>query len=204
MLAGPQMWISRPGSCSGGKNPSPWMWSMCRWVSRMSSRRTLAGRSAASRRIPVPASRISTVPAGPSTSHADGVAAVASGLGAGSGERAARAPETHFHAFFDQKIATAPRKRFDWPTRGIAVISMCRRTWSNPWIHRLPCAGWRCDSATVSGSVLGRQRPAFLVGRPEGRRPLCRAQLPGLLEAPAEDRLRGLVVEEQRALRDRR
>ena len=57
-----------PSPGSAGKKPSPWMWSMCRCVSRMSRRRTFAESSAASRRMPVPASRINTVPRGPSTS----------------------------------------------------------------------------------------------------------------------------------------
>jgi hypothetical protein len=60
--AGPQIVIRESLRKQGGKNISPWMWSRCRWVSRM----LMFGIPAASAnprvRIPVPASRISTSP----------------------------------------------------------------------------------------------------------------------------------------------
>src|SRR5450756_79623 len=43
------------------------MWSICRWVNNMSTRRIDSGMVAARRRMPVPASRTSTVPARPTT-----------------------------------------------------------------------------------------------------------------------------------------
>jgi hypothetical protein len=53
---GPHRCTSTSGRKSGAKNPSPRMWSMCRWVSNTSTRARSAGSASPSRRMPLPAS----------------------------------------------------------------------------------------------------------------------------------------------------
>src|SRR5438876_1215099 len=55
------MWTSHRGSNSGPKKPRPWMWSRCRWVSRMSTRSSCPSERP-SAAIPVPASSTTRLP----------------------------------------------------------------------------------------------------------------------------------------------
>ena len=59
---GPQIRIVDSARKQGGKNIRPWMWSRCRWVSRMLIRGMSGGSEKPSVRMPVPASRIRVSP----------------------------------------------------------------------------------------------------------------------------------------------
>jgi hypothetical protein len=50
------------GHVQGAKNISPWMWSRCKWVSRMSIRRALAASLSPRLRMPEPASSTRSLP----------------------------------------------------------------------------------------------------------------------------------------------
>jgi hypothetical protein len=60
--SGPQITISELGRKAGAKNSSPWMWSTCRWVSRMLIRAPSWVSVSPRLRMPVPASSTMMVP----------------------------------------------------------------------------------------------------------------------------------------------
>ena len=178
---------------------------MCRWVSRISTRRTrrIDGRAKpADARAGIEHQHRAFAPA-----HADAgrVAAVARRLRAGCGERAARAPERDLHLQISQKMLIAPRsvlrladerERRDVQMPPFAVAA------AHPHVCARPGAAWRAPR--IIGRSSGGMGLRSSSTRGDARGPLGGGHFARLVEAPIEDRLGRLVVVDERARRRRR
>ena len=169
--AGPRGAPPRPARRRARRSPSPWMWSMCRWVSRTSIRRVLAPSARPRRRMPVPASRTSTLPSAARDLDARRVAAVPRGLrpGAATDPRVPQSRELH-GGRSSQK--SRDRARGD----GLPALRAAGRSprgaeprRSRPWITIVRCAGCHFCSATASASSSGGAGLPSAVGRRERR-----------------------------------
>ena len=195
------MWISQPGRKMGAKKPRPWMWSMWRWVSRMSIRRRSVSSSLPRRWMPVPASRTTQAAIVAADLDAGGVAAVPRGLRTGARHRAARPPHADDHALsFSQNMVTEPMTSPWPPVRGKAVMVICRATPSPPVISRSSFCGLPFAQGLDRRQVLGGDGVSLAIPRRESGRPRLEGHLVNVVGPDPERGLRRLVEEDEVAL----
>ena len=96
-----------------------------------------------------------------------------------------------------------PTTSVGWEKSGIAVTEMMRRTPSRPMIPTRACAGRRSASAIPPGSSSSGERRSVEILDAEERRPFRGRHRARFGERPTEDLLRGLVVEDEIAVRVR-
>ena len=224
--AGPQITISACVRKSGAKKARPWMWSRCRWVSSRLIRVGSSGSARPRPRMPVPASSDQQRAVGEGDADAGGVAAVADRLRAGGGDRAARPPEVDLHAAASVAVgrrrrpaggverggvASAGKSVLDRPEdRDAALRAVRGEDREGRAFDRVDLAVEGADAEGRVGGTSGADRAhhrqlvvgdrlAGLVVGAEEAAPLARADVADLVEALAEQRPGGLVVEDEQA-----
>ena len=182
---------------------SPWMWSRCRWVSRMFTVAMDPVRSRPSVRMPVPASRITCSPLVERELHARRVAPVAVHLRPRGRDRSARAPDLDPHessplsSSRGQKKIIAPEDPSSEATIGNALDSIERLLPLADLIVNTACAGRPSRTARVVGSSSSSTGFPFASNGPYVDVHSSGAHPPHVLERAAQQRARGLVVEDQ-------